>query len=108
MIHYKVNILAELKKAGYTSAKLQGQGILSASTQDYLRNNKIIKLEAIDRVCQILHCDIGDLIEILPDRQEESAEEWLENKQFIVILHKSDGQIAGRIASYELAIIGSW
>ena len=37
---------------------------------DRLRKNKNIEIFTIDRLCSILHCDIEDIVEHIPDPDE--------------------------------------
>lgn len=34
------------------------------------RKNKNVNISTIDKICQFLHCDISDVVEILPDKKE--------------------------------------
>lgn len=62
MIEYKINILYALKEKGYTSYKLRKDGILSESTISKLRQNKMISLKELDKICNLLSVDLFDLI----------------------------------------------
>ena len=62
MIEYKINILCALKNKGYTSYKLRKDGILSESTISKLRQNKMISLKELDKICNLLSVDLFDLI----------------------------------------------
>lgn len=75
MIRYKVNILDELKKAGYTSYRMRNEKILAESTMQKLRmGSTSIYLESLDIICELLHCQIGDLVEWLPNEQAACVE----------------------------------
>lgn len=64
MLRYKANILSELKKAGYSSYRLRQEKILSEGTLQKMRSgNTAITLESIGVVCDILHCQPGELVE---------------------------------------------
>lgn len=70
MLRYKINILAELKRAGYSSYRLRREKILGESTMQRLRvNSTSINLESFDVICALLNCQLGDIIEWLPDEQ---------------------------------------
>ena len=69
MLRYKINILEELKKAGYSSYRMRQEKVLAESTLQRLRSgNTSINLENLGVVCDILRCQPGDLVE------------WVENK----------------------------
>lgn len=64
MFRYKMNILLELKNAGYTSTRLRRERIMAESTLQRIRSgNTSINLTSLEPVCQILRCQPGDLVE---------------------------------------------
>ena len=69
MIYFKCNVLFALKSKGYTSYKLINKKILSAGTVTKIRNNDAIKLSlsTIDKICELLCCQPGDILEYIPD-----------------------------------------
>ena len=68
MIRYKINILAELKKAGYTSTRIRQEKIMGESMVQKLRTgNTSINLASLEPVCRILRCQLGDLVEWVED-----------------------------------------
>ncbi len=70
MLKYKINILAELKKAGYNTTRIRREKIIGESTVQRLRTgNTSLNLESLDIVCKILQCQPGDLVEWLPDEE---------------------------------------
>lgn len=68
MIKYKVDLLEELKKAGYSSYRIRQEKVISESTlQRLLKGGTGIRLDSLDAVCKILRCQPGDLVEWVPD-----------------------------------------
>lgn len=65
MIEY-LNILEKLKNAGYSSTYLKDNHILSAVTLQNIRSNKPVKLESIDKICELLDCKLEDIIRYKP------------------------------------------
>ena len=64
MLRYKVNILAELKAAGYSSYRLRQEKVLAEGTLQKMRSGNIaIALESLGVICDIIHCLPGDLVE---------------------------------------------
>lgn len=64
MLRYKANILEKLKEAGYSSYRLRQEKVLSEGTLQKMRSGNIaITLESLGVVCDILHCQPGDLVE---------------------------------------------
>ena len=77
-IKYKIDVLAELKAAGYSTYKLRKGKILSERTIQLLREGKLIALESIDILCKLLKCQPGDIIEYIepaPDGAEREEKE---------------------------------
>lgn len=62
-IIYRKNILKALKKKGYSSARLRSERILSESVIQSLRDGQPISFKNLDRICELLGCKIGDLVE---------------------------------------------
>lgn len=66
-IQYKINVLESLKKAGYSTYKLTKESILSGSTITKLKNKQSISWDNLERICKLLHCQPGDIIEYVED-----------------------------------------
>ena len=62
MIKYKIDILTELKKAGFSSYKIRKDKIMGEATLQQLRNNKLVSWETINIICNLLHCQPGDIL----------------------------------------------
>ena len=73
-IIYKFNILSALKEHGYTTTRIRQEKIMSESTLQKFRNGELVSLDNIDRLCKILDCQPGDIMEYIPDENEDSAE----------------------------------
>lgn len=63
MIEYKVNILAELKKAGYNTNRIRKENIFGQRTLQQIRTNQVVYGNTLDKLCELLHCQPGDLLE---------------------------------------------
>lgn len=70
MIIYK-NILDRLKAAGYNTNRLRKEHILSESTIQALRDGKPITTTAINRICIMLQCQPGDIMEFQASNKDE-------------------------------------
>ena len=66
-LQFKVNILEALKEKGYTTYKLRKENILSQSTLQKLREGKGLAWENIERLCALLDCQPGDLLEYVKE-----------------------------------------
>lgn len=59
-----------LSKKGKTSTYYLRQNGFSAATVDKLRKNEIVTTETISRICALLECQPGDLMEYTPDTKK--------------------------------------
>ena len=62
-IEYKINVLAELKEKGYNTTRLRNEKLISESAIHRLRHNKSVSYEILSKLCNLLECDIGDILE---------------------------------------------
>lgn len=69
--HYKVNILTELKKAGYTTTRIRKEQLMSESTLQNFREDRMVSWATLDMLCRLLHCQPGDLIEYVFEKTSE-------------------------------------
>lgn len=64
MIKYKMNVYEELQKRGISSYAIKKNSLMSQSTLTKLKNNDTsITLNSLDKVCQLLQCDVSDIVE---------------------------------------------
>lgn len=66
-IRYRINILNTLKAKGYNTTRLRNEKIFGQATIQDFRTGKIVSLNNLCKLCDIFHCDIGDLIHYVPD-----------------------------------------
>lgn len=69
MFRYRIDVLNALKEAGYTTTKIRQERVLSESTLTNIRAGKPIGINALDAVCNILECQISDIMEHIPDKE---------------------------------------
>ncbi len=70
-IRYKVDVLAELKKKGYTSTKIREEKLIGQSYLQQLRHGELVSWKTLDTICSLLECQPGDLIEYVEDKNAE-------------------------------------
>lgn len=70
MIRY-INVLERLKDAGYTQTRLKREHIIGNSSIDCIRNGESVTLNTIDIICQLLHCQPGDILEFIDNYTSE-------------------------------------
>lgn len=63
MITYKVDILKELEENGYTLYRIKKEKILGGSTVDKLRAGQMIGMSSLEKICDLLGKQPGNLIE---------------------------------------------
>lgn len=62
-LRYKINVLAALKEKGYNTNRLRKEKLLGESTIQQLRKGELVSWNNIDRICTMLECQPGDLVE---------------------------------------------
>lgn len=62
-LQYRVNVLAELKRAGYNTTRLRREKLLSESTVQKLRTGTGVSWDNLETLCRLLGCQPGDLVE---------------------------------------------
>ena len=66
-IRYKIDVLAALKDAGYSSYRIRQEGIINQAALQKLRDGKMIAWEQFNIICSLLKCQPGDLIEYVEE-----------------------------------------
>ena len=70
-IIYKIDVLSALKEKGYNTTKLRKDKLLGESTIQQLRENKLVSWANMERLCSLLDCQVGDLLEFVPEPEVE-------------------------------------
>lgn len=68
-IKYKADILARLKDRGYSSTRLRKEKLFGERTIQDIRTQAEIPYKALNRLCELLDCEIGDIIEYVQDEK---------------------------------------
>lgn len=58
-----------MKERGATTYTLQVKGEISSSTIRRLKANESVSTNTLEALCNILNCDLSDIIEYLPDEK---------------------------------------
>lgn len=66
-IRYRFDILTVLKDKGYNTNRIRKENLLSEGVLQSLRENKYISLANISRICELLECQPGDIIEYVEE-----------------------------------------
>lgn len=70
MLKYKDDILLILKQSGYSTYRLRKDRIMGESKIQNIRNN-LVSIETINQLCKLLNCQPGDILEYIPDTQND-------------------------------------
>ena len=62
MLEYKINVLESLKEAGYNTGRIRKENLLSEATLQYIRNGKPVGAKALDKLCELLNMQPGNII----------------------------------------------
>lgn len=68
-IRWKTNMLTALKDAGYSTYKLRKERVFGEDAIQNLRNGKLVSLSNIEKLCELLHCQPGDILEYVEDKE---------------------------------------
>lgn len=68
-IRYKIDVLDALRKAGYNPARIRKEKIFGESTVQQFRKGEIVSNNALAKLCELLQCQPGDIIEYAPDNE---------------------------------------
>ncbi|MCI9408582.1 MAG: helix-turn-helix transcriptional regulator [Oscillospiraceae bacterium] len=66
-VTYKIGVIAALKSAGYNTNTIRKEKLLSEGTLQSLREGKYISMDAISKICKLLDCQPGDILEYIDD-----------------------------------------
>lgn len=62
-IGYKIDILAALKSAGYSSTRIRNEKLMGQATLQQLRHGELVSWMNISAICKLLQCQPGDILE---------------------------------------------
>ena len=62
-VKYKIDILPALKEAGYNTTRLRKEKLIAESTIQQLRKGDLVSWANISRICALLNCQPGDILE---------------------------------------------
>ena len=67
MIKYKSDIIQDLNNHGYSTYKIRKEKIFTESQLQNIREHKLLTQDALNRLCSLLNCQPGDILEHIPD-----------------------------------------
>ena len=72
---YKIDVLAELKKRGYSSTRIREDKLIGQSYLQQLRHGELVSWKTIDTLCFLLRCQPGDILEYVEESPAVSDQE---------------------------------
>lgn len=69
-IKYKIDVLQRLKDAGYNTNRIRKEKLIGQATLQQLRNGELVSWATINKICELLDCQPGDIMEYVPDEKE--------------------------------------
>lgn len=70
---YKVDVLAALKEKGYSTYKLRKEKLLGESVIQQIRNGEAVSWANVARLCDLLDCQVGDILTYEPENTEREG-----------------------------------
>lgn len=77
MIRYKRNIIGMLAEKGLTTYIIRQNKIFTEGQLQQMRTDKLVTQDTLDKLCAILECQPGFLLEYVPDENSKKVEESL-------------------------------
>lgn len=68
-IIYKFDVLQSLKDHGYNTNRLRKEKLLAEGVIQSLRESRSISFSNLEKLCTLLHCQPGDIIEYVPNNK---------------------------------------
>lgn len=67
-VQYKVDVLAALKSAGYSTYRIRKEKLLGESVLQQLRDGVPVSWPNVGRICDLLNCQPGDILKYVKDQ----------------------------------------
>ena len=72
MIRYKQNVIELMAEKGVTTYVARRDKIFTESQLQQLRTDRLVTQETLNKICTILDCQPGYLLEYVPDERTEN------------------------------------
>ena len=73
MIKYKIDILSALKEIGYNTNRIRIEKVFNENQLQQMRENKLLTQKPLSKVCELLNCQPGDILEYIPDNTPDNS-----------------------------------
>lgn len=69
-LRYKIDVMRALKEKGYPTTRIREEKLIGQSYLQQIRHGILVSWSTMDTLCKLLECDIGDIIEYVPDNAD--------------------------------------
>ena len=69
MLRYKFDIMNALSAAGYSTYRIRKEKLIGQKSIQDIKDGKVVGISTIETLCELLHCQPGDLIEYIREEQ---------------------------------------
>ncbi|MBR2388134.1 MAG: helix-turn-helix domain-containing protein [Clostridia bacterium] len=69
-IRYKIDVMSALKDAGYSTTRIRNEKLIGQSYLQQIRHGEIVSNACLDKLCELLKCQPGDIIEYVEDENK--------------------------------------
>lgn len=66
-VQYKKDVLEALKAAGYSTYRLRREKLIGERAIQQIRSGELVSWAVIGKLCELLECQPGDLVEYVPE-----------------------------------------
>ena len=67
-LKYKIDLVSALKENGYSSYRIRKDNLFGQKTlQDFRNGNVVLSVDCLDKLCRLLKCQPGYLLEYVPN-----------------------------------------
>ena len=73
-VKYKIDVLSALKEAGYSTYRLRKEKLIGESVLQQIREGVPVSWTNLGRICALLSCQPGDLLEYVKDEAERDSQ----------------------------------
>ena len=70
MLKYKIDVLETLKESGYNTTRLRKEQIAGESAIQSLRKGEMIGIKTLEKICDILDMQPGNIIKYVEDTEK--------------------------------------
>ena len=66
-LRYRIDVLEELKGKGITTYHIRQEKLIGERQLQQIRLGEIVSPACLDKLCELLNCQPGDLLEYVPE-----------------------------------------